>query len=70
MLVLSRKQNERIRIGDDITVTVVEIQGDKVKIGIEADRAVPVHREEIYRLNLRKERDRPTDGLMKQGGGA
>lgn len=47
MLVLSRKSNEAIRIGD-IKVTVVEIRGDKVRIGIEAPKDVPVHREEVY----------------------
>jgi len=48
MLVLSRKWNESIVIGDDIVVTVVEIQGDKVRLGIEAPRDVPVHRSEVY----------------------
>lgn len=48
MLVLSRKKNEKLVIGDNITITVVEIRGDKVRIGIEAPRAVGVHREEIY----------------------
>lgn len=48
MLVLSRKKNERIRIGEDITLTVVEIKGDKVRLGIEAPTEVPVHRQEVY----------------------
>ena len=48
MLVLSRKKNESIRIGDDITVTVCEIRGDKVRLGIEAPPETPVHREEVY----------------------
>ncbi len=48
MLVLSRKLFETICIGDDITVTVVEIRGDKVKLGIEAPKEVPVHRREVY----------------------
>lgn len=47
MLVLTRKRNESIRIGE-IIVNVVEIRGDKVRLGIEADRNVPVHREEVY----------------------
>lgn len=46
MLVLSRKRNEIITIGDDITLTVVEIRGDKVRIGIQAPREVGVHRAE------------------------
>ncbi|MFA5056550.1 MAG: carbon storage regulator CsrA [Opitutaceae bacterium] len=48
MLVLSRKKNERIRINDDISIVIVEIRGDKVRIGIDADSKVPVHREEVY----------------------
>lgn len=49
MLVLSRKLGESIMIGDAIKVTVVELGGDKVRIGIEAPRDIPVHREEVYR---------------------
>ena len=48
MLVLSRRTWQDIRIGDDITVTVVEIQDDCVRIGIKAPRSVPVHREDVY----------------------
>lgn len=48
MLVLSRKKSESIRIFDDITVTIVEIKGDKVRIGIDAPPQVPVHRQEVY----------------------
>jgi len=47
MLVLSRKLGEKIVIGDDITLTVVDIDGGKVRLGIEAPRKVPVHREEV-----------------------
>ena len=47
MLVLSRKKNESIVIGGCITVTVVDIRGDKVRLGIDAPRDIPVHREEI-----------------------
>ena len=49
MLILTRKINEAIMIGEDIKITVVEIQGDKVKLGIEAPRELSVLREEIYR---------------------
>lgn len=49
MLVLTRKVGQKIHIGDAITVTVVRVQDDKVRIGIEAPTAVPVHREEVYR---------------------
>lgn len=48
MLVLSRKKNESIRIGEDITIVVVEIRGDKVRLGIEAPKEIPVHRREVY----------------------
>lgn len=48
MLVLSRKKNESVVINDNITIVVVEIRGDKVRLGIEAPKDVPVHRKEIY----------------------
>jgi carbon storage regulator len=48
MLVLSRKKNESIVINNDITVTVVEIRGDKVRLGIVAPKEVPVHRREVF----------------------
>jgi len=48
MLVLSRKKNESIVIANDIVITVVEIRGDKVRLGIEAHKDVPVHRHEIW----------------------
>jgi carbon storage regulator len=48
MLVLSRHRDESIKIGDEITVTVVDIRGDKVRLGIQAPSNVPVHRREIY----------------------
>lgn len=47
MLVLSRRRGQSIVIGDDIVVTVVNVHGDKIRIGIEAPPSVPVHREEI-----------------------
>ena len=48
MLVLSRKMNQSIMIGDDIRIVVVGVDRDQVKVGIEAPRSVPVHRSEIY----------------------
>lgn len=48
MLVLSRKKNESIVINDEIIITVVEVRGDKVRLGIQAPREVPVHRSEVY----------------------
>lgn len=52
MLVLSRKQDEVIRIGDDIEVRVVQIRGDKVRLGITAPSGTSVHREEVYQRIL------------------
>lgn len=49
MLVLSRKRGEAIVIGEDIRITVVEIRGDKVKLGFVGPDQVPIHREEVYR---------------------
>jgi len=62
MLVLSRKKNESIIINDDITIVVVEIRGDKVRLGVEAPKEVPVHRNEVYeaiRRNQQKDGGEP-----------
>lgn len=56
MLVLSRKKNERVKIGGDLWVTVVEIRGDKVRLGFDAPPEVPVHREEVARAIAEEER--------------
>jgi len=48
VLVLTRKVGERIQIGDDISITIMEIKGKQVRVGIEAPAQVKVHREEIY----------------------
>ena len=48
MLVLSRKTNESIVIGEDIKITIVAVQGDKVRIGVEAPKNIPVHRQEVH----------------------
>ncbi len=64
MLVLSRKKNESIVINNDITIVVVEIRGDKVRLGVEAPKEVPVHRREVYeaiqRNNGVREGEKPT----------
>lgn len=67
MLVLSRKQDEKIIIGDAITLMVVSIQGDKVRLGIEAPKHVTVHREEVYRA-IQKERNEQEHGTESSNG--
>ncbi|MEA2481902.1 MAG: carbon storage regulator [Thermoleophilaceae bacterium] len=77
MLVLTRKSNQSIMIGDEIEVSVLAIMGEKVRIGIEAPRSIPVFRKEVY---LEIQRDQPheenrrevNDALdrLKQGGGS
>lgn len=72
MLVLSRQKDESIIIGDNIVITIVDIRGDKVRLGINAPTEVPVHRQEVYeairRENLRAGRvaSKPVDELGKK----
>jgi carbon storage regulator len=56
MLVLSRQRDESIIIGDNVVITVVDVRGDKVKLGIEAPKEIPVHRREVYEAILRENR--------------
>ena len=56
MLVLSRKKDEKIIIGENITLMVIEIRGDKVRLGIDAPKDVSVHREEVYNA-IKRERN-------------
>jgi carbon storage regulator len=70
VLVLTRKSNQSIMIGDDIEVSVLAIMGEKVRIGIEAPRSVPVFRKEVY-LEIQRDRaegeeDDPLPRLEKQ----
>ncbi|MDR3147002.1 MAG: carbon storage regulator CsrA [Treponema sp.] len=48
MLILSRKINEKIMIGDDISISVIEVRGDQVRLGVEAPRSVKVFRQEVF----------------------
>ena len=57
MLVLSRQRDETIMIGDDVEITIVDIRGDKVRLGINAPKSVQVHRKEVY-LAIKKENER------------
>lgn len=65
MLVLSRHRDESIMIGDDVVVTIVDIRGDKVRLGINAPQDIPVHRQEVYeaikRENEKAARIQPAD---------
>ena len=73
MLVLSRQRDESIMIGDNIVITVVDVRGDKVRLGIEAPTEIPVHRHEVYeaiqRDNNRATRVQPKDveGINRGG---
>jgi carbon storage regulator len=58
MLVLSRSRFEQIVIGSDVIVTIVDVRGDKVKLGIEAPTSIPVHRREVFDRILRGETNR------------
>jgi len=65
MLVLSRKKCESIMIGDDIQICVVEIRGDKVRLGIEAPQEIPVHRLEVYEAIQRENNRRLEKDMQK-----
>jgi len=70
MLVLSRKKNESIIINNDITIVVVEIRGDKVRLGVEAPKEVPVHRREVYDAIKRNESLQSGAGANSAGAGS
>ncbi len=57
MLFLSRKKSESIVINDDVVVTVIEVRGDKVRLGITAPREIPVHRKEVVDAMVRESQD-------------
>ena len=56
MLVLSRQRDESIMIGDKVVITIVDIRGDKVRLGIQAPEEIPVHRQEVYEAIKREGR--------------
>lgn len=60
MLVLSRQKNESIMVGDDVEITIVDVRGDKVRLGITAPRKISVHRKEIYEA-IQKEKAEKSD---------
>ncbi len=65
MLVLSRQRDESIMIGEDVVVTIIDVRGERVRVGIEAPTEIPVHRREVYeaihRENQRAAATRPED---------
>lgn len=66
MLVLSRKLGEKIMINDNVTITIVDIRGDKVRLGIEAPTEMPVHREEVYSA-IKREKESQNNSENSQG---
>lgn len=70
MLVLSRQRDETIKIGDDIEITVVDIRGDKVRLGITAPRSVTVHRKEVYEAIQKEHAAAGKAGESVKDGGA
>ena len=67
MLVLSRQKDESIIIGDDIEVTIVDVRGDKVRLGINAPRSISVHRKEIYEAIQREKAQKAAEEEATQG---
>ena len=63
MLVLSRQRDESIIIGDDIVITIVDVRGDKVRLGIDAPTEIPVHRREVYEAIQRENQRSSTSSL-------
>ena len=58
MLVLSRQKDESIIIGDNVEVTIVDVRGDKVRLGITAPKEIPVHRREVYEAIQREKKEK------------
>jgi carbon storage regulator len=69
MLVLTRKSNQSIMIGDEIEISVLSVVGDKVRIGIQAPRSVPVYRREVYvAIQREREEDLAAEAVEQEGG--
>ena len=66
MLVLSRHRDESIMIGDEIVVTIVDIRGDKVRLGINAPASIPVHRQEVFEAIQREAHQGTVDSSAKK----
>lgn len=71
MLVLSRQRDESIMIGDDVKITIVDVRGDKVRLGIRAPKKIPVHRMEIYEAIQREKAEaKAKEAAQKEQGKA
>ncbi len=68
MLVLSRQRDESIMIGDEVEITIVDVRGDKVRLGITAPKHIPVHRREIYDA-IQREKAQKADAELQAGTG-
>ena len=69
MLVLSRHRDESIMIGDNIVITVVDVRGDKVRLGIDAPTDIPVHRQEVYDA-IQREKNAKKDAAVSDTDGS
>ena len=65
MLVLSRQKDESIMIGEDVEITIVDVRGDKVRLGITAPKEIPVHRREVYEA-IRREKAQKSGEKQEQ----
>ena len=66
MLVLSRQKDESIVIGDDVYVTIVDVRGDKVRLGISAPKSISVHRKEVYEAIQREKHEKSKQAKVKK----
>ena len=66
MLVLSRQKDESIMIGDNVEITIVDVRGDKVRLGITAPKEIPVHRREVFDAILREKNAAKTEKNTKE----
>jgi len=66
MLVLSRQKDESIMIGDDVEITIVDVRGDKVRLGITAPKEIPVHRREVYEAIQREKGEQKPEQVDQQ----
>jgi carbon storage regulator len=69
MLVLSRQKDESIMIGDEVEITIVDVRGDKVRLGITAPKSIAVHRREIYDAIQREKKSKDEDGTNPSAAG-